>query len=280
MTLAINFATEARADVPLIAPEITLTGPATSRVVQGTVLGHANFSTTNLNAGAATTFNLGLSSGSVGQFNSLSVPALPSGTTVTNATGTPWIGVSLSAGQTGSIRATPNISGLVAGQTMSFGIEATNAAWNAPVSASANLNVVTNRLLSGSTAINAGRHMAGLQSIGSVTLSGGAWTDSEATRISISSGGYAQLANGLRLTSASDFTFNGAGQSHDLQISYNRPTGSYNISAATLPGAGASSYTDASGNAHQEFGGAWKTSAEYGNVFGAKRVFTEQDRIG
>jgi hypothetical protein len=410
---------------PLISPEISLTGPAATRAVQGAVLHPLNFSATNLNAGTPTTFNLGLTSGSVGQLNSLSQPTLPSGTTVITAPATPWIGVVLNASNSGTISATPDISGLTAGQTMSFGIEASNANWTAPVSASSNINVVTqrlltgsttinagrhvtgveignltlnggawndsqasritvngggyaqlanglrlssasnftfngvgqsstlkvayngplgdyniaasplpaansytdasgtaqhqfggsspspterinplisgesiqgnglnlsgvslavtgtavtNRLLTGSTTINAGRHMAGLQSVGSVTLSGGAWTDSEATRISVSSGGNAQLANGLRLTSATDFTFNGANQTHDLQISYNRPAGPYSITAATLPGAGANNYTDASGNARQEFGGAWKTSAEYGNMFGQKQVFTEQNR--
>jgi len=251
ITLVINLGAETKADVPLIAPEITLSGPAASRAVQDTVLNSVNFSTTNLNGGAATTFNLGLTAGSAGQLNSLSVPALPSGTTVTTAVGTPWNGVNLGAGVTGTVSTTPNISGLTAGQTMNFGLTATNATWNAPVTSSTSINVVTNRLLTGSTTITAGRHIAGLQSIGSVTLSGGAWTDSEATRISASSGGYAQLSNGLRLTSATNFTFNGAGQTHDLQISYNRPTGAYTITGATLPGAGANTYTDASGNPHQ-----------------------------
>ena len=271
-------APQASADIVTpITPEVSITAPSAIRAVQGATLNPMSFSATNLNAGIPTTFDLGLTAGSVGQFNSLSVPAVPSGTTVTSATGTPWIGVSLGAGIVGTISTTPNISGLTAGQTMNFGIQATNAFWNAPVSASSNIQVVTDRLLTGSATINAGRHMAGLQSIGNITLSGGAATDTEATRISVSSGGYAQLANGLRLTSATDFTFNGANQTHDLQISYNRPTGTYNITAATLPGAGASSYTDASGNARQDFGGAWKTSAEYGNVFGQKQVFTEQN---
>lgn len=281
VTMISGAAPQASADiVPQIAPEVSITAPATIRAVQGTTLNPMSFSATNLNAGTPTTFDLGLTAGSAGQLNSLSVPVLPSGVTITNATGTPWNGVSLGAGIAGTISATPNISGLTAGQTMSFGIEASNTNWTTPVTASSNINVVTNRLLTGSSTINAGRHMAGLQSIGSVTLSGGSWADSEATRISVSSGGYAQLANGLRLTSVSNFTFNGADQTHELQISYNRPTGAYSITAATLPGAGASSYTDASGNARQDFGGAWKTSAEYGNVFGAKQVFTEENDAG
>jgi len=136
--------------------------------------------------------------------------------------------------------------------------------------------VIENRLLTGSTTIDAGRHIAGLQSIGTITLNGGTLSGTEGTNIIIHSGGNAQLANGLRLTSASDFTFNGANQTHELQISYNRPTGTYNIVGAVLPGT--NTYTDASGNQRQEFGGAWKTSAEYGNILGAKQTFTEETR--
>jgi hypothetical protein len=66
----------------LISPEISLTGPAATRAVQGAVLQPLSFSATNLNAGTPTTFNLGLTSGSAGQLNSLSQPTLPSGTTV------------------------------------------------------------------------------------------------------------------------------------------------------------------------------------------------------
>lgn len=264
----------------LDVPELSITGPGDSRVVAGSQPKPLLFTASNLNAEAATTVTLGLTAGSAGQINSLSIPVSTGGATVTTPTATPWAGVSFGAGKTGTISATPSISGLTAGQTVSFGIEASNSNWTAPVSASTSLNVVTNRLLTGSTTINAGRHMAGLQSIGSVTLAGGSWTDSEATRISVNSGGYAQFANGLRLTSASDFTFNGAGQTHDLQISYNGPTGNYSVSSYALPGAGSSSYTDASGNARQDFGGAWKTSAQYGNVFGAKQVFTEENDTG
>lgn len=259
-----------------IAPEISLTAPVSIRAVAGTSLQPLSFTANNLVGGAETSFSLTLSAGSVGTIHSLRQPdaaVIPGGVRITT---TPFTNVSLLAGNVGTISATPNITGVTAGQSATFGLTATNANWNAPVTSNSTVNVVSNRLLTGSATINAGRHIAGLQSIGSITLNGGALTGSEGTNISIHSGGVAQLANGLRLTSTSDFTFNGANQTHDLQISYNRPTGAYNISGASLPGA--NTYTDASGNQRQEFGGAWKTSAQYGNLFGEKRTFTEDSR--
>ena len=280
--LSIGLANLAKADPILVDPEISITAPSSIRAVAGTTLAPLTFSTTNLNPGSSTAFGLSLSAGSTGSINNLKQPdasVIPGGILTTSA---PFTSVGLLAGNTGTISATPNITGILAGQTSTFGLAATNAAWNAPVTSNASIAVVSNRLLTGSVTINAGRHMAGLQPIGNITLNGGALTGSEGTNISINSGGYAQLANGLRLTSASNFTFNGANQTHDLQISYNRPTGAYTITNESLPGVGgtAVNYTDASGAKHQEFGGAWKTSAEYGNVFGAKQVFTEENRNG
>lgn len=276
--LTASIGTFAFADPVLVDPEISITAPTSIRAVAGTSLAPLNFSTTNLITGSDTAFGLSVSAGSVGSINNLKQPdatVIPGGIRTTNA---PFSNISLLAGNTGTISATPNISGILVGQSSTFGLTATNATWNAPVTSNTSVNVVSNRLLTGTTTIDAGRHIAGLQSIGSISLNGGALTGSEGTNISVSSGGYAQLANGLRLTSASDFTFNGANQTHDLQISYNRPTGAYSITNATL--LGSNSYTDASRNAHQEFGGVWKTSAEYGNVLGAKQTFTEQDRAG
>lgn len=264
------------AEPPTIDPEITITAPSSIRAVAGTTLQPLNFTATNLIAGSGTAFGLALSEGSVGSINSLRQPdatVIPGGIRITNP---PFTNVSLLAGNTGTISATPNIAGVLAGNTATFGLTATKDTWNSSVTANASINVVSNRLLTGSATINAGRHIAGLQTIGTITLSGGALTGTEGTNISIHSGGNAQLSNGLRLTSATDFTFNGADQTHNLQISYNRPTGAYNITGAALPAN--NTYTDASGNQHQEFGGAWKTSAEYGNVLGAKRIFTEETR--
>lgn len=269
----------------LNAPEISITPPTSFRAVAGTTLAPLNFTTKNLNAVSDTAFGLSLSTGSVGSINNLKQPdasIIPGGIRTTN---TPFTNVSLLAGNTGTIFATPSITGVLAGDTRTFGLTATNATWNAPVTANTSIDVVANRLLTGSVTIDKGRHIAGLQSIGSITLNGGALTGTEATNISIKSGGYAQLANGLRLTSSTDFTFNGANQTHDLQISYNRPEGAYNITT-TLPGASigsgdtAVSYTDASGNHRQDFGGSWTTSANYGNILGASQTFTEQDRAG
>lgn len=264
----------------LTAEDISITAPTSFRAVAGTTLEPLSFTATNLVPDAETTFDLSLSSGSAGTLLSLSQPdsAEPSGTRVT---GSPFTGVSLLAGNTGTISAGPDITGVLAGQSSTFGVTANSVDWASPVTSDTSIDVVSNRLLTGSTTIDAGRHIAGLQSIGSITLNGGALTGSEGTNISVHSGGYAQLSNGLRLTSATDFTFNDANQTHDLQISYNRPTGAYNISSATLPGAGdsATNYTDASGNRRQDFGGSWKTSAGYGNILGQQQTFTEDDRI-
>lgn len=132
--------------------------------------------------------------------------------------------------------------------------------------------MVANRLLTGSVTIDAGRHMVGTQ-IGSITLSGGSQTDYQATRIAVQSGGFANLSNGLRLTSATDFTFNDAGQSHNLALSTWR-TGSYSVSSAALPGAASTvtNYTTPGGDKKQEFGGTWQATASYGNVFGEKQT--------
>ena len=70
--------------------------------------------------------------------------------------------------------------------------------------------------------------------------------------------------------------FNGANQSHDLQVSYNRRAGSYSITGAQLSGPSDTSYTDASGEQRNEIGGYWKTSAEYGNLFGETQTFTQE----
>lgn len=198
------------------------------------------------------------------------------GVRVDLAAGTPWSGASLLAGNTGTISAQPNLAAAVAGDVVNFGLSLSNVNWTAPVAASTSINVVQNRLLTGTVTIDAGRHISGLQPIGSITLDGGALTDLEGTRIAVNSGGVAQLANGLRLTSGSDLTFNGTGQTHDLQIAYYGPTGNYNI-ATTLPGAGASNYTDPSGVKHQDFGGTWNSTAQYGNVLGETKVLNAPD---
>lgn len=266
------------ADPVLVDPEISITAPSSIRAVAGTTLQPLNFSTTNLITGSDTAFGLSLSAGSVGSINNLKQPdatIIPGGIRTTSA---PFNNVSLLAGNTGTISATPSITGVLAGQTSTFGLTATNAAWNASVTSNTSINVVDNRLLTGSASIDAGRHMAGIQSIGNITLNGGALTGAQGTNISINSGGYAQLANGIRLTSATDFTFNGADQTHDLQASYNRRAGAYSINTA-LPGVSGSAvnYSDASGDKRQDFGGSWTTSAEYGNILGNYQTFTEQN---
>ena len=136
-----------------------------------------------------------------------------------------------------------------------------------------------NRLLTGDVTIDAGRHIVGLVPIGSLTLNGGDFLESEATTLQVNSGGFAQLANGIRLSSASDFTFNGSSQNHALGVAYNGPIGRYSIQTSLL-GAGSAGveYTDTDGNLRQDFGGQWSTSAEYGTVFGATTTFNFNSR--
>jgi hypothetical protein len=261
---------------PIPSP-VSLVAPGDIRIVQGTTPAALQFSAIN-SAPSTTLFDVSLTSGSTGSLVRMSQPdaGAAGGVRVDLAVGTPWSGASLLAGNTGTVFAQPNLGAAVAGDVVSFGLSANNINWTSPVSASTSINVVQNRLLTGTVTIDAGRHIAGLQPIGGLTLNGGALTDSEGTRISVNSGGFAQLANGLRLTSASDFTFNGAGQTHDLQVAYYGPTGTYNI-ATTLPGAGASNYTDPSGVKHQDFGGKWDSTAQYGNVLGETSVLSAPD---
>lgn len=258
---------------PIPAP-ISWVAPSDFRIVEGTVPTALQFSAIN-SAPSTTLFDVSLTSGSTGSLVRMSQPdaGATGGVRVDLATGTPWSGASLLGGNTGTVFAQPNLGAAVAGDVVSFGLSANNVNWTSPVSASTNINVVQNRLLTGTVTIDAGRHMAGTQPIGSITLDGGALTALQGTNISVNAGGIAQLSNGLRLTSATDFTFNDAGQTHDLQISYNRPAGRYSIST-TLPGAGASNYTDPSGVNHQDYGGTWNSTAQYGNALGETTVLS------
>lgn len=268
------------------SPDVSLSAPADIRAVVGsTVL--SDFGVTNLTA-SETNFDINYSVSSTnntvnglgGSLLSFSQPDGLGGISVSSAPGTPWLGASLGGNLVGSVRTSTSLGSSSAGDNVTINVTASNENWNSVPTATKNIQVVENRLLTGALDINKGRHMVGLQPIGAVTLNGGTWADSEATRVSVHSGGYAQFSNGLRLTSASDFTFNGANQTHDLQVAYNGPTGEYAISNMPLPGAGASTYTDASGNERQDFGGDWKTSAEYGNILQETRIFTEEDRTG
>lgn len=134
--------------------------------------------------------------------------------------------------------------------------------------------LVENRLLTGSVTLDAGRHILPSNrpaDLGNLTIGGGDQTDSEATRIEIHQGGFAQFGNGLLLTSGSGFTFDGADQTHVLQVGYNGPAGTYSIQNFKLPTA--NHYTDASKQVRNELGGSWQIEAEYGNVFGGQRTF-------
>lgn len=251
----------------LIVPTMSISAPADSRAVVGSepVLTYTLHNTQE----GESTVDLSVSSGS-GSFKSLT-----SGTTSTPAPATPWTGVKFDGGQSGSLQVGANLSGVNAGQSTTLSVSATNAGWNAPATASSQIQVVENRLLTGSVTIDAGRHLRG-QTLGVLTLHGGEWADNEATRITVNANSFAQYSNGLRLTNSEAFTFNGANQSHDVAVTYNGPSGSYAITQ-TLPGTDVTGYTDASGAARADFGGQWDVRANYGNITGDKQNITLAD---
>jgi len=186
---------------------------------------------------------------------------------VTALTGVSYSSYSLNANSSASLSVAPDITGLVAGDTVTLGVQMNNTNWSAPVISNTSINVVENRLLTGTKTINAGRHMLGQIPGGTLTLNGGSLSGTEGTDISVNSGGFAQYANGIRLTSATDGTFDGAGQTHDLQVGYHGPAGAYS-ETVTLADANANQYTDASGVEKNEFGGYWSTETDYGSVLG------------
>ncbi|EIQ00689.1 PEP-CTERM putative exosortase interaction domain-containing protein [Opitutaceae bacterium TAV1] len=131
--------------------------------------------------------------------------------------------------------------------------------------------------------LDVGRHIAGRNvpvPIGSLVLTtqGIAPAEGEGppppiqySTVGVSSTGFAQFGNGLRLTAASSQTLDAPGQSTTLQLAYNGPVGAYNTTLA-LPSATANRYTDGSGNVRNELGGSWTKQASYGNVFGQQQI--------
>ncbi|HAV12491.1 MAG TPA: hypothetical protein DCX06_03190 [Opitutae bacterium] len=271
-----------------IPTDVTLTAPSDIRVVLGETV-TSDFGATNEQA-SETTFDIsytplvtnayqvtpGSASGSLVYLSQPDGLGMGGFTTV-DAPGTPWIGASLDASNTGTIRTTTDLSASKAGDVVNVELTASNV--NGSSTVSTNLNVVTDRLLTGTTTINAGRHMVG-RDLGTLQLSGGSLTDAEATRIDVNAGGSAQFADGLVLSSATGITFDGAGQTHDLTVSFasNGPTGAYTINT-TLPGAGESTYTDVAGDTQQDFGGTWDARAEYGDVLGRTHEFTQASYV-
>jgi hypothetical protein len=288
--VALGYATTLQAD-DLIDPTLTIGGSGLVRAVIGSSP-LVDFSLTNGET-APSTFGLAASTYAEPAPSPLPDPApapvfTPSATFISlssagitavapSAPATPglWSAATLAASATGTLQTQANLSGLAAGESRNLTITANRADWNAPTSATTTVQAVANRLLTGSVTIDAGRHMLG-QSIGTLTLSGGAQNDSQATRIDINANSFAQYQNGLRLTNTSAFTFNGANQTHDVSVGYNGNAGSYTITQ-TLPAGAVSSYTDASGQARADFGGQWKVVANYGNIYGQKTDISLND---
>lgn len=183
----------------------------------------------------------------------------------------------LTAGNTADLSVQPELTGLVAGDSVNLGVQLQGTNWSGPVVSNTSINVVDNRVLTGSTTINAGRHILGQIPGGTLTLDGGSLSGTEGTNIAVHSGGFAQYGNGVRLTSASDFIFNGAGQTHDLQVGYYGTAGTYSHNITLSGSNGADNYTDASGNQRHDYGGYWRTETEMGSVLGdTKTLVTGQ----
>ncbi|WP_227021460.1 PEP-CTERM sorting domain-containing protein [Oceaniferula marina] len=262
---------------PPVAPAASLSEPADFRIVEGTSPDVLTYNVADIGAMdqdldfAVLPYVFGAHPAKeYGSLVSLSQPSLvPEDPDVlTSLSGVSTVGYTLNSGSSASLSVLPDITGLVAGDVVNLGVQMDGANWTAPVVSNTSINVVQNRLLTGSTTINAGRHMLGQIPGGTLTLDGGSLSGIEGTNIQVHSGGFAQYGNGVRLTSASDFTFNAAGQTHDLQIGYYGNAGNYNQSI-TLSGVnGADNYTDASGVKHNEFGGYWRTEVEVGSLLG------------
>lgn len=258
------------------ATSATLTEPEDFRIVAGTTPGLLDYTITDTGAAdqdldfSILQYTLGANAAK--EYGSL-VSLVQGDPAVDTALGGvySYSGYSLSSGGTAKLSVQPDITGLSAGDSVDLGVRMNGSGWAAPVTSTTSINVVQNRLLTGSLTLNSGRHMLGVIPDGTLTLDGGTLSGTEGTNISINSGGFAQYGNGVRLTSASDFTFDGAtaNQTHDLQVGYYGPAGAYSQSI-TLSGAnGADNYTTASGATRNEFGGYWRTEIEVGSVLGA-----------
>lgn len=248
----------------------SLTEPADFRIVAGTTPAALSYTVTDTGAAdqdldfSILQYTLGANPAK--EYGSL--VSLTQGEDTTDLSGVSHTGYTLNSGGSANLSVLPDIAGLVAGDVVNVGVQMNGAGWDNPVTSNTGINVVENRLLTGTTTINAGRHMLGQIPDGTLTLSGGSLTGTEGTNISINSGGFAQYANGIRLTSNSDFTFNDAGQSHNLQVGYYGNAGNYTHNITLSGSNGANNYTDASGASRNSFGGYWRTETEYGAVIG------------
>lgn len=239
--------------------QLTLTGPEDRRIVVGQDP-NATFVLRN-----DTTASQG--------FDATVLPTLPidfaQGVTVVSGSGTlnAVILPNAAGNATGNLVVnTPALTG-PAGSVYTFGVTVVPTAnGSTTVNDAVNYSLVDNRKLTGSGTFSNGRHMLG-QSIGTLALSGGSLTGSTGTNISVNSGGYAYAGDFLLTGTA--FTFNGAGQSHALDV-MRGTTGSYN-QTVMLP---ASNQYNAGGQLVADFGGysSGGSGARAATLLSAERI--------
>ncbi len=204
--------------------QLTVDAPADGRAVVGT----SQFPIFNLsNTGQSVEIDVALTPGI--EFSFLNpIPGTPVLSSNGGLLNTTFLGFSA-----GSVTINAPLPG-VAGDLVNVGLSITPVGSTASsASASANFRLVENRALTGTTTINAGRHMVG-QTIGTLTLSGGSAADTHATRVTINGDTSALIATGLELSAGpDDFTFNGAEQTSILNVRRNQ-VGTYTQNI-TLP---------------------------------------------
>lgn len=118
----------------LIVPTLSITAPADSRAVVGSAATIA-FTLQN-NEAVDSTFDLAVTAGS-GTFGTLTKAG-----TSAPAPASPWAGASLAGSQSGTLTVEANLSGLIAGQSTTLGVDATRSDWTAPATASSQIQVV------------------------------------------------------------------------------------------------------------------------------------------
>lgn len=229
------------AGAPPIPAEVDLTAPLDIRAVTGETVS-SEFTVDNATPASPVTFDLDYTAfdAAGGSFVDLSQP----GETLQEAGGvTSWDDVTLAPNKTGALRTSTNLTGVAAGTAVAVDVSASPSSssvfWNTPVFATATINVVDNRALTGTTGTESnGRHMIN-QKVGTITLDGGTTAQSEATDVTVHDGTTSYIANDLRLESGEtgDVTLDGTTETANIDV-YRTTTGNYSINTNLAADAG------------------------------------------
>jgi len=131
------------------------------------------------------------------------------------------------------------------------------------------------RTLSGSANFDLGRHIGGVVSLGTLTITSDDLGMDPAHSIEVSENGYAFLSNDILIRNGSggSLVFDGSNQSHDFDVFY-FGSGDYNENV-TLPGN--NSYINGSDDSVTAFGGNWFWQSEYTRLNGQRQTFSIDD---